>query len=765
MRYAQLRGHRIITRLLITYLIMLVVPVLGGVFAYLRTITILERDLSTTSRTLLENYEQMVNRELESVDRLVTQLSQSPQINSYLSLTPLTRGSPTIARYIEAIDALSLLTRDADMVREVMLYSRRSRTVITPSRLYTDIEREYQAFFAFHDLSFTGWREIFLSTYHDKRLFPAIEVAFQPQPRHVIPYVQSIPPFSASHFRGVVLAFLDTKRLDQLADQITKDAVGTIYLFDSFDTLVHQAGECTFDTRTTAAIVRETSFPTLFPAIARENVITRYHAPTRGLTLVAVQPRAVVTAKLAPFRFAFLAFLLFLIVAGTIIATVLTVYNGRPIVEVVRTAQSYTNELSFDGYDLKYLRKSISTLVENNRELSVQKQAQLPLLRRTVLMRVLLGQITSQRELHHLLEYAEIILSGTHFNVTIFLPSGYGTVETGELMIEKDVIRLLLERELWDSSPENGYLVPVSRGRLAWIHTEGDETALYGTINRVVATMEERHGHQLYVARGYPSSDLLSVSNSYRTALQGVEYLLSFANGKRICHIPLLQEGTSHASYPVETEMKLITAVRTGDGTHVERLLDEVYQENFERHPIAPREVENLLRALSNTARRVAISFASTGTPEDRTEYLPRTEPTTFLAVRTWFHELANGVEALKERKMRELRRAVLVYIREHHHDPNLTIDTVATYFGYKSSYFYHYFTTTVGVSFASYLERVRITTAQRLLRTREEAIDEVAKKVGYNSSHTFRRAFRRRTGVTPSQFQRSMEGKTQKTS
>ena len=58
------------------------------------------------------------------------------------------------------------------------------------------------------------------------------------------------------------------------------------------------------------------------------------------------------------------------------------------------------------------------------------------------------------------------------------------------------------------------------------------------------------------------------------------------------------------------------------------------------------------------------------------------------------------------------------------------------------------------GVSFSSYLEVLRMRYAQEKLKD-GQAVQDVAAAVGYGSDYSFRRAFKRVVGVTPSDYQK----------
>lgn len=62
------------------------------------------------------------------------------------------------------------------------------------------------------------------------------------------------------------------------------------------------------------------------------------------------------------------------------------------------------------------------------------------------------------------------------------------------------------------------------------------------------------------------------------------------------------------------------------------------------------------------------------------------------------------------------------------------------------------------GVNFSDHLIKVRMDQAIILLKESGLTVDEIAVRVGYNSSHSFRRAFKRLMGVSPSAYRQSVD-------
>ena len=84
--------------------------------------------------------------------------------------------------------------------------------------------------------------------------------------------------------------------------------------------------------------------------------------------------------------------------------------------------------------------------------------------------------------------------------------------------------------------------------------------------------------------------------------------------------------------------------------------------------------------------------------------------------------------------------------------DPDFTLGKAASYAGVSEVYLSQFFKEQTGETFSSYLTRIRIKHATALLEDdREFPISEVASRVGYSNPDTFRKAFKRVYGISPS--------------
>ncbi len=83
----------------------------------------------------------------------------------------------------------------------------------------------------------------------------------------------------------------------------------------------------------------------------------------------------------------------------------------------------------------------------------------------------------------------------------------------------------------------------------------------------------------------------------------------------------------------------------------------------------------------------------------------------------------------------------------------SLTIDTLAGEVGISPRHFKRRFKGATGESPLSYLQRVRIEAAKNRLETTKDTMDDITLQIGYEDSSSFRRLFKKSTGLSPREY------------
>ena len=100
----------------------------------------------------------------------------------------------------------------------------------------------------------------------------------------------------------------------------------------------------------------------------------------------------------------------------------------------------------------------------------------------------------------------------------------------------------------------------------------------------------------------------------------------------------------------------------------------------------------------------------------------------------------------------REPLRELQAWITEHP-DADHSVDQLAARVAMSPRNFARVFRTEVGCTPAVYVERTRVEAARRLLETTALTVEEIARAAGFGTAETFRRAFARRVGASPTEY------------
>lgn len=92
-------------------------------------------------------------------------------------------------------------------------------------------------------------------------------------------------------------------------------------------------------------------------------------------------------------------------------------------------------------------------------------------------------------------------------------------------------------------------------------------------------------------------------------------------------------------------------------------------------------------------------------------------------------------------------------YILSHYQESDLSVDSLCCHLHLSSAYFSTLFKKNTGMSFTSYVTKVRMEAAVQLLRDTDEKTYQIAEKIGYLDPNYFSYVFKRYFGVSPSKY------------
>jgi len=218
--------------------------------------------------------------------------------------------------------------------------------------------------------------------------------------------------------------------------------------------------------------------------------------------------------------------------------------------------------------------------------------------------------------------------------------------------------------------------------------------------------------------------------------------------------------------YPLEKEKRLIERVRLGDKTGARQILNELLGSVF----LSPDGKSDILKArlleLSVILSRAAVEGGASleellGMNYEYIQELAHIEDEEELCA--WIvkvmESFISSVYRTRHRESRQVIKEALKYIADHYSE-KLTLEEVAEVIDLSPYYFSHLIKEELGMTFVDYLTRVRIEVAKNLLRNTKRKLTQIAFDVGYGDQSYFSKVFKKREGITPSQYRRAYKGR-----
>ncbi|WP_148410386.1 helix-turn-helix domain-containing protein [Murimonas intestini] len=259
---------------------------------------------------------------------------------------------------------------------------------------------------------------------------------------------------------------------------------------------------------------------------------------------------------------------------------------------------------------------------------------------------------------------------------------------------------------------------------------------------------------QIFTGISEPVDELMQLPSAFEEASGISEYARLFG-----IRVPLLKgdlpSNQENFIFSIDMEMQLEQAIRTGTPEELEGLLKEIkeyYLNRFQEFSMM-RHVLEILRCT------VIRSLEKSKKDEEARIILKRVQKAQrpdeiFEEIRNAKKYYQNSEKNVDDESLIEVKRQLSKRIEDNYGDAGFNLARLADDIGVGERRLYKDFKEYFGVTFSEYLEQLRIRNACACLKE-GMAVKDVAVRVGYSSDYSFRRAFKRVTGLPPSDFQK----------
>lgn len=436
--------------------------------------------------------------------------------------------------------------------------------------------------------------------------------------------------------------------------------------------------------------------------------------------------------------------------AGVGISLYLSVKKGKPINEVIQVITSSGK----NSYDYRRLGEAVTVMLNDHQELLDEIENNKPLMQKAFFHDLLKAEFNNYDQLKLSAKKAGIKMEGTAYLTASFeLFAGNDFYDIDEQTLDEvHIISQLMENHLSEAYPESVWFYKKNyRVTTAIFALEQSEEVVKKVILEAKEWLLSEYSMETNWGIGNVCEDIMflwKASEESRVALNHC------SNQMPLVEYSSELDNILEFYFPDIAREILVECVRAGHMEKTEEILRILEKENCVNRNLNRSQFMRLNRKVSDllpqilrqdsSGKEMLIWLNELVINKDSTheEYFKRLKQICQRAC----HETTEK----KNRQRGKMIQEIMEYMKEHYMDSGLGLAQAGTVFrvseGYLSSSFKEY----AGINFADYLERIRIEKACELLKDEKNTVNTISEQVGYNSVHSFRRAFKRVKGFSP---------------
>lgn len=738
-------------RFLLSYILIAALPIFVGGLTYFASIRIVENEMEQYYYNSLYQSSIILDKNLEQINSTIDRISETVGISTFLQADYETvRRSPSI---LEICKTIELYQNSDPSIDHLMIYSKKSGAFLTYNGLVS-LEKDYGTRFSAPNMTADVFSRTFLAPYAYRKIIPDVDMTFYDRTDSRWVYLHTIPVGEKTNFQGTVLATIHPETVMKVLSNMAGAENGSIYIINEHDQVVTHLGPDLSSADLNRLIQDDTG--------AYQMIDNRYVYSIRSeynrWKYIALLPKSTVLSKISALRFYVLLFILVSLVFCGLAAYLLAFKNSAPFTKLLDKLRSYTpaeEEEPPIHSEIDELSTAVNSLMQSDESRREQLEKSLPMLKFVFLEKLLNGGFNNADEIEQNQKLTRLDFSAQFYSVVLIW-----------LTAEKNIASIpaakLLIHDFLEEKQKGIYCVEQLNDEISIIlpiaeKNENFHFDVEELVNQLCTAITGGTDIFFNVAVGNPVGSLEELFLSYREARDALDTGIMTSAGKVIWYIKSMIE-TQAYFYPLDVETRLMKAAVSQKQDIVMSLLDLIEEENFRKRVLTTNDFKTFYYDLRGSVLKIVQSLNCPEQTEaeinellaslDKTMEHYTTDLTAFRRIFSFIcenEEIHAGNNHLKQK--------MLQFIAQEYTNPDFGRYAFAEHFNISEKYTSQYFKDNTGYNFSEYLEKVRIEKACELIRRRKWSIEEIAKMTGYNSDTSFRRAFKRYTGMSPGGF------------
>lgn len=771
--YRWITQKSVFRTLLLSYLIILVLPVTAGTLSYIKIQDIMIENVDRSNSTMLMQLRQAVDSQMKEIDQLTLQISASPRLAWLLQNgKTLDLSNPADNyKYLELMSELSLYRGISGMVNDLYVYFADTEVILSPN-MKSDMDIFFQKVYRYENMNREKWASL-LRTYHYKTYLPSSPI--NDRSKQVLTFIHTLPYGEEQGIKGAIFGVIAEDKIKDMLTKIEAANRGSVLIVnENNEPLLSASDKRGLIHPISDGLKGEAGLFTC-EINGEEATVSYISSEQNGWKYISVVPSRVFMSKVHGLKLWFYALLGFHLLVGIAASCYLAYKNYRPLrklLNALMNGKSTVSHKSSNEYEL--LKALIDNTVDKNKELNEVLTRQEPLIRANFLSRLLKGNFEGSSLTAKSLDFFDLRLISNHYAVILIDIDNIARFTKEDSPREWVLAMFTASNVSGDVCNERhqGFTVEMDKNRLALLVNLEESRLdlamddLKAISNTIMSVLQNRFRMNINVGISRVHHGAEQIHIGYSEASEALDYKIVKGQGALMVYEEM-KRIEPHYYYPVDVEVQLINQVKAGDYPSAEKIIDSVFNMNFYAKPIPPELGKcllfNLLSTLLKIVNALNVNYEDVfGEEFDPVKQLTQIGNVEDLQdrVHALFRKLCDYGKAIRARHGSSLLDDVKNYIHQNYGDSMLSLVTIAEQFHITPQYLSALFKKGEAQNLTDYIARVRMDNAKYLFKNRSLTISEIADKVGYGSDNRLIRVFKKYEGITPGKYREHMENR-----
>lgn len=741
---------------MVSYSVVLLLPLIISMIGYQVAFGIVEDNLKETNLSMIVHSKNMIDNQIDSINTLMMQIASSQTLES-MSEVKSTEDKAFYYESSRVIDGIAAIERHSniELLDKLYIYLGNTDYVLTPQAMYK-ADFYYQYILKQPESSSELRKKLFLGNfYHNTYVIQDEKIQF----------LQSIPVKFNTPASGVIIASINKDKLLAFFEAVDLNEGCYLYIQDKEGNLVMNLPSL----ENQDEIMYLNNFNQDQEIVEQaDSIVLRTTSDINDWVYTLILPEKIVMKELLQFKQLITVLFICAVVIGVFISYYLAKKNGEPIHELIKKIKHSMLEADIyqESNDILEIGETISKIVSSNQILKEEIEKQQPLLQTAFFQNLIKGEFNNLNEIHLVAERANIKMNAKqHVVLTykVFPNNDAFNIDTQtlqEVSVASIFIKQILEETISNTTYFYGidYLTKVAIIEVDQAYNSQDVLKALDRVNQRISK-----AYNIMPAWGISleCKDLLEIWRAYEQAKKALFTAVSEESRSIVSYSEVLEDKSQYY-YSLAFEQKLMTYTQTADIENIKHLLEVLYVENFESRNLASEMIKKLYNEINSTLIKLTGDNIDETSIEQLRGYMDKTDEKNvslyFAKLVQIYTEISNGYKQTKVQSQTKLSNKIIEYIQEVYMDANLGLGMIATKFNISEGYVSSLFKEQTGINFTEYVEKLRIGKACEKLVQTNISINEIGEQVGYNSVQSFRRAFKRMQGISPSEYRKQHE-------